>query len=155
MQATIGPIELFMSQDHVGLDKLLTASVGPDGAIDDAAYSELRRGLLRHIGMEEKVLLPYARERRGGVPLEVAATLRRDHGEIAKLLVPSPTLARIAALRELLARHNHLEEGEGGLYAVCDALAGAEAPAVVARLAAQPRVPLAPYYDGPSHRVMH
>ena len=37
------------------------------------------------------------------------------------------------------------------LVAACDELAGAEAPELVERLRAQPRVPLAPYYDGPAH----
>jgi len=99
--------------------------------------------------MEEKVLLRFARDRRGGAPLAIAATLRRDHGEIAKLLVPSPTLSGCAELRRVLGRHNAIEEGPDGLYATCDALAGADAADVVDRLRAQPDVPAAPYHDGP------
>lgn len=147
----IGPIELFMVEDHVRIDALLAASERPDGGIDEVTYTRFRHDLLRHIGMEEKVLLPDARARRGGEPLEIAAQLRREHGEIAKLLVGSPTPERLAELRAALARHNPLEEGPNGLYALCDALAGAEGGAVVERLRAQPKVPLAAYYDGPAH----
>jgi hypothetical protein len=49
----------------------------------------------------------------------------------------------------VLEEHNPLEEGAGGLYETCDALAGDEAVAIVARLRAQPAVPLAKHYDGP------
>lgn len=151
LAATVGPIERFMVEDHVRLAGLLEAATsGP--VIDAEAYARFRHDLLRHIGMEERVLLPDARARRAGVPLEVAALLRADHGEIAKLLVRSPSVTLVDALRELLARHNALEEGPDALYAQCDALAGKEATAVVDRLRAQPSVPLAKYYDGPLHR---
>ncbi len=148
LPSQVGPIEQFMVEDHVRLDRLLeSASGGP--IIDQIAYAQFRHDLLRHIGMEEKVLLPDARARRGGAPLELADALRVDHGAIAKLLVRAPTAATIDALRELLARHNPLEEGPNGLYAMCDALAGEEAASVVARLQAQPSVPVAKYYEGP------
>jgi hypothetical protein len=153
MQSTVGAIEKLMVEDHARLDRLLAASEGPDGAIDERTYARFRHDLLRHIGMEEKVLLPFARGRRGGEPLEIAARLRRDHGEIARLLVRSPSTERLAALREILGRHNALEEGPDGLYASCDALAGDDADDVVVRLRARPEVPLAPYYDGPPHRA--
>jgi hypothetical protein len=152
MPQTSGPIETFMADDHRQLDALLTANVRPDGTIDEETYTRFRHDLLRHIGMEEKVLLPYARVRCGGEPLGVAAQLRRDHSAIARLLVRSPTAAGIALLRDLLARHNLLEEGAAGLYAECDGLAGEESAGIVARLEAQPEVPLAAYYDGPLHR---
>lgn len=146
-----GPIELHLTADHARLGRLLDEAAR-GAAVDGEVYARFRHDLLRHIAMEEKVLLPFARERRGGDPLPSAAALRRDHGAIAKLLVRSPTPTLVADLRAILARHDALEEGPGGLYAACDALAGEEAPSVVARLEAQPAVPLAPYYDGPLHR---
>lgn len=148
----IGPIERFMTADHVRLDALLRDAERSDGTIDTAVYAELREGLLRHVGMEEKVLLPFARAKRNGAPLPVAKALRLDHGRIAKLLVPTPDRALCDALRAVLAEHNPLEEGAGGLYAICDALAGSSedgAEAVVCRLRAQPVVPVAKHYDGP------
>jgi len=147
----VGPIERFMTEDHVRLDQLLLASERAEGTVEESAYASFRHDLLRHIGMEEKVLLPLARARRGGEPLEIAPALRRDHGEIAKLLVRAPSRANNDRLRELLGTHNQLEEGPDGLYATCDALADEEAKSVVERLQLQPRVPLAPYYDGPLH----
>jgi hypothetical protein len=149
--ATVGAVERFMVEDHARIDRLLEAATRVE-PVDELAYTRFRHDLLRHIAMEEKVLLPYAREKRGGTPLPVAAALRADHGEIALLLVRSPTRHIVEALRETLGRHNPLEEGPDGLYAACDALAGDEAELVVARLREQPKVPLAKYYDGPLHR---
>jgi hypothetical protein len=149
LKHSIGPIEQFMVADHVRLDGVLAAATA-NGRIDHERYAWFRHDLLRHIAMEEKVLLPDARER-NGAPLELAAKLRADHGAIAKLLVRSPTIAIIDELRILLARHNALEEGPDGLYATCDRLAAADAPAIVARLRVQPKVPVAPFYDGPFH----
>ena len=151
--ASVGPIERFMVEDHVRLNRLLEASEGNGGSIDPAAYSRFRRDLLRHIAMEEKILLPYARAKREGEPLPTAPSLRADHGQIAKLLVRSPTSMIVGSLRELLGRHNPLEEGPDGLYAACDGLAGEEAMTIVSRLRAQPQVPVAQYYDGPLHGV--
>ncbi len=148
----VGPIERFMVEDHVRIDESLRASEMAGGAVDAVAYERLRQDLLRHIGMEEMVLLPFASTKRGGVPLPLAPSLRADHGAIAKLLVRPPSPGGLAALRALLDRHNPLEEGPDGLYAVCDGLAGLETLAVVARLQVQPCVPLAPWYDGPIGR---
>lgn len=145
----IGPIEQFMTEDHVRLDALLERAVPLKGAIDEEAYAEFREGLLRHIGMEEKVLLPEAKRLRGGEPMPIAQQLRREHGRLAALLVPPPTPERCERVREALALHNPLEEGPEGLYAQIDALAGAEGAAIVEKLRAQPRVPVAKYYDGP------
>jgi len=142
-------IELFLTVDHVRIDELLAKADRQDGTIDVESYAAFRQALLRHIAMEEKVLLPYAKTNRGGVPLSIAAALRRDHGQIAALLVPSPTPAICAELRAIFVRHNPLEEGGEGLYAARDALAGAEAGQIVERLEAQPQVPVAPHYDGP------
>jgi hypothetical protein len=141
-----------MVEDHVELDRLLAASERPDGSIDEAAFARFRHDLLRHIAMEEKVLLPFARARRGGEPVAMAAALRADHGKIAKLLVRPPSRDGLDALRALLGQHNPLEEGPDGLYAACDRLAEDDAERVVGRLRTHPRVPVAPYYDGPDHR---
>jgi hypothetical protein len=141
----VGPIERFMVEDHVRIDESLEASERADGSFDEAAYERFRHHLLRHIGMEEKILLPYARAKRGGVPLALAGSLRADHGEISRLLVRRPTRETVTELRLLLDRHNPLEEGALGLYAACDVLAGLETLSVVERLRAQPPVPLAAY----------
>ncbi len=146
-------IEAFLTEDHARLDALLGRADADPNAIDAAAFDAFRRGLLRHIAMEEKVLLPLARAAQGDQPLAIAKRLREDHGKIAKLLVPSPTHAGCAALRAVLAAHNALEEGAGALYATCDALAAGDVDTWLARLSAQPAVPPAPHYDGPAHTV--
>jgi len=136
-----------MVQDHVGIDRHLAASEGADGSIHAGPYTAFRQDLLRHIGMEEKVLLPYARLKRQGEPLALSARLRADHGALARLLARPPTPTLLAEIREILGRHNPLEEGADGLYAACDLLAGSEGLAVVDRLRAQPDVPLAKHFE--------
>jgi Hemerythrin HHE cation binding domain len=145
---TLGLREL-LERDHARLDALLGAAHPDSGPIDEAAYEEFRGGLLRHIGIEEKILLPAARRLRGGQPLDVARQLRADHGALAALMVPTPTQPIVMTLKRLLAEHNALEEGPAGLYACCEALAQAELPALLARIRAAPPVPTAPHYDGP------
>ena len=144
-----GPIELFLTADHAAIDALVAKAEREDGSVDAEVYARFRQGLLRHIAMEEKVLLPYAKASRGGEPLPISSALRKDHGEIAPLLVLSPTPAICGHLRSVLARHNPLEEGLSGLYAIYDELADDEAAQVVERLKAQPPVPISPHYDGP------
>jgi hypothetical protein len=139
-----------LESDHARLDALLaTAADTSRSAIDLPAYAEFRAGLLRHIGMEEKILFPIVRRLQEGEALAQARQARLDHGALAALLVPTPTLDIIAQLRALLGLHNPLEEGPAGLYATCQTLAAAELPALVARLRAAPPVPLAPHFDGP------
>jgi hypothetical protein len=146
---TLGPVSRFLVADHVRLDALLRRAVAQPDQIDRAAYAEFRAGLLKHIGMEEKILLPAAQRARGGEPLPAAAKLRLDHGALAALLVPTPTPQIVAAIRAILAGHNALEEGPSGVYDVCEQLAGAEADALLASLRAAPDVPVNPHVDSP------
>ena len=53
--------------------------------VDGQDYAEFRAGLLRHIGIEEKLLLPAARRARSGTPIERAHQLRIEHGAIGLL----------------------------------------------------------------------
>jgi hypothetical protein len=144
-----GPIYRFLAADHVRLDHLLRQAVARASEIDPVPFAEFRKGLLKHIGMEEKILLPAARRPRGGEALPVAAKLRLDHGALAALLVPTPTARIIAAIRCILEKHNGLEEGPDGVYAACDLLLGDEAEAILARLRSAPEVPVNPHVDKP------
>lgn len=144
-----GPLYRFLADDHRRLEALLANATARPGVIDPVPYAEFRAGLLKHIGMEEKILLPAAQRWRGGEPLPVAATLRRDHGAIAALMVPSPTPQIIATLRVIFEQHNIIEEGPSGLYEVCEQLAGGELDAIVERLRKAPDVPVAKHVDGP------
>ena len=103
---------------------------------------------MRHIAIEEKLLMPAAHEV-AGQPLAAAQRLRLDHGAIAALLVPSPTTAIIATLQAILGGHNAVEEGPGGVYASCDRLLGERAAALVARMEAYPEPPVSPHNDDP------
>jgi Hemerythrin HHE cation binding domain len=139
----------YLLDDHARLEDLLLRSVAVPGEVEPALYEEFRAGLLRHIGIEEKLLLPAVRRARGGTPLALARRLHVEHGAIAGLLVPTPTPALVAELRGLLARHNALEEGAGGLYDDCERALGAEAGALLERIRAAPAVPTARHFDGP------
>ena len=143
-----GPIAGWLSADHARLDGFFTQATAAD-PIDPGPYAEFRRGLLRHIAIEEKILLPAAQRALGGDPLALAARLRLDHGAIAALLVPTPTPAIVATLRHILTAHNALEEEPGGLYAVCDDLLAGDADAIVREMASHPDVRVSPHNDGP------
>jgi hypothetical protein len=145
-----GPLRRFFTADHRRLDALLRRAVEGRDPFDLAAFGAFRAGLLRHIGMEEKVLFAAAREARGGKPLPVAARLRVDHGAIAALLVPTPTRRLVDAIVSVLVPHNRREEEPGGIYDACDAALGTgAAERLVAELIQFPEPPLKPYNDGP------
>jgi hypothetical protein len=145
-----GPLHRLFSADHRRLDALLKRSIAGPGRVDLAPFGEFRAGILRHIGMEEKVLFTAARQARGGEPLELAARLRVDHGAIAALLVPTPTPALVGQILSVLVPHNRREEEAGGVYDACDeALGPAEAERLAAELQVFPVPPLKPYNDGP------
>ncbi|HEY9158591.1 hemerythrin domain-containing protein [Candidatus Binatus sp.] len=142
-------IRSFLERDHARLDQLLARAGRDLENIDMKAFGEFRRGLLKHIGMEEKILLPAMQRLRCGEPLAIAAKLRLDHGAIAALLVPMPRGAVLRALKTVLATHNRIEEGPDGVYAECDRIADTESEALVRCLRAAPEVPAAAHVDGP------
>jgi len=142
-----GPVTSFLAADHRRLDVLLQRA-----DVDRAAYTAFRAGLLRHIAMEEKILLPAAQAARGGQPLPAASQLRLDHGALAALLVPSPTPKILAAIRAILTTHNAVEEQPGGVYEVCEQLASDRADELLARVRSRPDVPMNANVDGP--RIM-
>jgi len=143
-----GAVWDFLAGDHARLDLLLERAGSCRDPEELAAYDQFRRELLRHISMEEKVLLPAA-ERVRGAPLAEAARLRLDHGALAALMMPSPQPRIVRAIRGVLARHNPIEETPGGVYDVCETLAGAEAADLLAALQATPQVPVKPHLDSP------
>ena len=145
-----GPITDFLLEDHRRLEGLLQSAVAQAGSIDQGTYDQFRAGLLRHIGMEEKILLPAAQRLRGGEPLPIASKLRLDHGAIASLLMPPPTASIIATIRAVLDVHNTMEEGPGGLYETCDELAGSESAQLLAKLQAAPELAVLPCSDSPA-----
>jgi hemerythrin HHE cation binding domain-containing protein len=135
-----------LSHDHDRLDDLLRAALGGE-TIDEQKFAEFRRGLLRHIGIEEKILFAEMRNR-GGLT-EIERQLHRDHAALAALLVPPPSRADIDQIRSILEQHNPLEEDAGGFYDRFEQLAGADLAALTARVREYPEVPTAPYTDSP------
>jgi iron-sulfur cluster repair protein YtfE (RIC family) len=74
----------FLSRDHARLDALLARCRDAAGAIPYDAYDAFRRGLLRHIGIEERVLFPELRKHHASPDVE--HQLHRDHAALAALL---------------------------------------------------------------------
>ena len=142
-----GPLTRILMDDHRRLDALFRSAVANPLQVDPTAYDRFRAGLRRHIGLEEKILLPTVQRLKGGIPFVLAAKLRLDHGALAALLMPTPKPAIVAAIRAILSAHNVLEERPDGLYAVGDHLAESEVGSLLERLRAAPEVTVAPTSD--------
>lgn len=143
-----GALFRYLAFDHERLDQLLEAATAEPGVIKPDPFEEFRRGLLRHIGMEERILIPEIARRNGKTPA-VAEQLRLEHGALVSLMVPTPTPAIIATVRAILRKHNAMEEKDDGLYAMFDRAIGKEADALLAELRATPEVPVVPHNDRP------
>ena len=144
-----GKIYCYLAGDHERLDALLERAVSDPEKLDASAYTEFRSGLLKHIAMEEKVLLLEAQRLRGGEALSIAPKLRLDHGALTALLVPSPTASIVAAIRAVLKFHNPIEEDPGGVYDQCETLVGAEAVSILNELKNYREVKVLPHVDNP------
>jgi hypothetical protein len=143
-----GPIYQMLMQDHRRMEDLLALAKTMTDAGAPQAYEEFRSGLLRHIGMEENILIPAAHQARGGVRLPLADRLRLDHGALAALLVPPPSPEVFACIEGILSGHNLLEEGKDGLYEICEQLAGSESGQLLERPRAYPSPRLKPNVPG-------
>ncbi len=146
----IASITRFLEEDHRRLERLLESTLDSSGCVQRMPYDCFRAGLLRHIGIEEKMLLPAVQRRRGGEPLPIAAKLRLDHGAIAALLMLTPTSGVLATLRSILKQHDLLEEGPEGVYQTCDTLLRDEVDQLMVRLCAAPDVTVLPCSDAPA-----
>jgi hypothetical protein len=135
-------LERYLTEDHVRLDGLLRASLRDERHFDTVAFEEFRAGLLRHIGIEEKLLLPLARR---ALPGSLVSALRVEHAALASLLVPTPDHALAREIASLLETHNGREEGTAGLYAQCAAF---DSEDLVERMRATRPPPLAKHFDG-------
>ena len=144
-----GPLYRFFVDDHRRLEGLLDRATARPGEYEMESYALFRRGLLRHIKMEETILLPTAQKARGGEPLPIAAKIRLDHGAITALMVPPPSPTIIAALRKILADHDALEESPGGLYEACEQLTANEVESLLEKARSTAEVPVHPHNDKP------
>ena len=144
----------YLAADHARLHVLLERACAP-GSFDREAFASFRAGLLRHIGIEEKLLFPAVRSANDGEHLATARALRVEHAAIASLLVPTPDGALAREIRGLLAQHDFVEERAGGVYEQCERILGeARSRALARQAAASGEVPVAPHFDGPNvHRT--
>lgn len=144
-----GSLYDFFVKDHRRLEELLDKATSAQGGYDMIAYGRFRSGLLKHIKMEETILLPAAQKAQGGVPLDIAAKIRLDHGALTALMVPPPSHMIIGALRAILASHDLIEEQPSGMYDRLEELTGPQVEDLVARARATPEVPVLPHNDAP------
>ncbi|MBK5282858.1 MAG: hypothetical protein JJE16_12310, partial [Nitrospiraceae bacterium] len=156
MAKAVAP-RLLMACDDMSFWLLVNLVLSPPDGLDAGLQSRLADLVRESLGNPahyraslDKILLPAAKRLRGGEPLLIAAKLRLDHGAIATLLIPTPTVAIIARIRGILKDHNTIEEGPGGLYETCDELAGSEAAQLLAKLQAAPEVTVLPHSDTPA-----
>jgi hypothetical protein len=136
-----------LARDHERLDALLASCVRAGDSVDAHTYDTFRRGLLRHIAIEEGVLFPALRKRFGLTALE--AQLHRDHAALAALLVPPASPDVIETIRRVLVAHNPLEEGAQGLYELVEIAAGDGLSALMDAISRVPEVRVAPHRDSP------
>jgi hypothetical protein len=144
-----GVLYRYLAEDHQRLDDLLQRAVAAPDVIDMEAYSEFRKGLIRHIALEEKIVLPAITRLQGGRQPAMAERLRLDHGALVALLVPPPSPSVVLTIRSILQIHNALEEQEGGLYLLLEQLAGADTERLAEQLKSAPDVPVLPHNESP------
>lgn len=143
------PLHAFFTNDHRRLEALLNGTFAKPGHIDHQLYDQFRAGLLRHIGMEEKILFVAAQQANGGEPLPIQAKLRLDHGALTSLMVIPPSVELTKVIRHVLDLHDRLEEEPGGMYEACEHLTMHQTDALLDRLAKVPATPVHPPNPSP------
>lgn len=140
----------YLHEDHVRLHGFLgRAGAGPE--IDLDAFELFRGGLLRHIAIEEKILLREVRLRLNDEPHPQAHQLRVEHGALTSLMVATPDHELVGEIRSLLGEHDAREEGPDGIYASCADILGDDlSEELGGRAETYPELRLMPHYDGPN-----
>lgn len=143
-------LRAWLARDHEEIQALSLDARAPHG-IDSEAFERFRERLLRHIGIEERLLFPRIQHRTDASPLSEAINeLRIDHAALASLLVPTPDHVLAQEIAGLLERHNRLEEQAGGVYDQCIALLDDETADAILYDACECRpVRTAKHFDGP------
>lgn len=149
----VGPqaqaLRAWLARDHAEIDVLLRTAIDAE-PFDGATFAGFRERLLRHIGIEERLLFPAVKRVNAGHLPEGVAALRIDHAALTSLLVPTPDRALGLEIAGLLARHNDLEERPGGAYDQCLALLDEPTAEELLRSAeGRLPVPTTKYFDGP------
>jgi len=143
------PLYQFFTKDHHRLESLLKKASEQPGEIKMEYYHPFRKGLLRHIKMEEKVLFPAAKKVNPAVMEKLTPQYRLEHGALTALMVPPPDLSVIKAIRFVLEKHDYAEEKPGGLYDVCEALTSGQTQELLDQLENMQEVPVHPPNPAP------
>lgn len=138
----------YLEADHRRIEDLFESACSNE-RFDPLAFARFRASLLRHIAIEEKLLMVAVREMRGDQPLNRAHQLRIEHGAISSLLVPPPDLDLCKEIQSLLDPHSAKEEGPDGVYAECEQVLGERSESLGVEAAAYPQVRVAPYRSLP------
>src|SRR4051794_37040642 len=141
------PIHQYLTKDHDRLGDLLGRAIAGVDGMDGEAYRTFRAGLLRHIGLEEKLLFPLVKRTDDSNAAAMVSRLHQEHALFSAMLVPTPTIDIVTQLRDLLADHNVREESADGVYALAERTSGRDAERLAAELRASPDVRVAPHYD--------
>jgi hypothetical protein len=138
----------WLVRDHDEVDALLRKARAPE-AFDLEAFGRFRERLLRHIGVEERLLFSaIARTNQGQLP-EIVSEVQIEHAALTSLLVPTPDYVLAEEIAGLLERHSNLEEFPAGVYDQCLAMLDDEtADDVFCDACASRPVALAKYFDG-------
>jgi len=139
----------YLLADHREIEAWLARARGDELALE--AFTEMRKRLLRHIAIEEKVLFPAVRAR-DPAALPDARQIKIEHAALGSLLVPTPDLALAAEIAALLAVHDEREESPGGVYARCEAAVAEISAELAVRARAFPEVRASAYLDRPGQR---
>jgi hemerythrin-like domain-containing protein len=132
------------AHDHRRLEHVLEASVGHVNAARWSAaadaFATFRRGIERHMEVEERVLFPAVED---GAETPLTAILRKGHRDLRVFFDELEDALKshdadeycciAASIQALLKRHDDKEEAE--LYPAAQARLGANAAAAVGRLA--------------------
>jgi hypothetical protein len=106
--------------------------------------------LLRHMGIEERLLFPLIEDANDGQLATAINELRIDHAALASLLVPTPDHVLAQEIAGLLELHNELEERSGGIYDQClELLEDETAEEILFDAYESLPVHTAKYFDGP------
>lgn len=143
-----GDLYNYFFGDHRKLEEALDRAAAGE-SIEIESYQRFRVGLLRHIGLEEKVLLPALEPHVKDRMKAVLDQIRLDHGAITALMVPPPTHGIIRAIRHILEKHNVLEESREGLYDVCENLPAEIVQQIVEKARSAPPVKVVPNNAAP------
>lgn len=143
------PLHQFFTEDHHGIDTLLSRAHTGDDNIRMEYYLEFRIRLLTHIKMEEKILFPAAKKENETLMRALIPRYRLEHGALTALMVPPPTKSLITAIRYVLEQHDLAEEEPGGLYDICENLTKGQSLTLLDQLKLTEPVPVHPLNPAP------